>query len=86
MVANQLSESEQVTVHIANGMLQAVSMKDILERTGIPVTLDYDSIPYLPGAMTALCGEVRVSVPRHLSDQAIAILTARSPAGEIFGL
>jgi hypothetical protein len=86
MAINDKPQSGLVTIYTATGMLQAVVLQNILERTGIPVRLEYETFRYLPGALSALCGDIRLLVPSPYEKEALSLINARNPGGEIFGL
>ena len=80
------ANSGLVIIYTATGILHAIVLQNILELTGIPVKLDYETYKFMPGFPSALCGEVNLLVPSLHEKDALSLLNAESPSGETFGL
>ena len=78
--------NERATIYTATGILQAVVVQNILERTGIPVKLEYQTYNDLPDALSVLAGEIKLTVPVHHEQEALSLVNLHCPVGEIFGL
>ncbi len=69
-----MSTDEQlVTVHVATQM-EAQIIKGRLESEGIPVLLSYESAGLVYGITVDGLGEVKIMVPRRLTEEAREIL------------
>ncbi len=67
------TEEQLVTVYVARQM-EAQIIKGRLESEGIPVLLSYESAGLVYGITVDGLGEVKVTVPRHLAEEAREIL------------
>ena len=67
------TEEQLVTVYIARQM-EAQIIKGRLESEGIPVLLSYESAGLVYGITVDGLGEVKVTVPKRLAEEAKEIL------------
>ncbi|HOV49229.1 MAG: DUF2007 domain-containing protein [Anaerolineae bacterium] len=74
-----------VTVHVAEGLLQAMVIRGALESAGIPVVLSYEKLSTSPETAEHT-GQVRVMVPIEWQEEAEKLLHARPRPGEVFSV
>jgi Putative prokaryotic signal transducing protein len=67
------TEEQLVTVYVARQM-EAQIIKGRLESEGIPVLLSYESAGLVYGITVDGLGEVKVTVPKRLAEEAREIL------------
>ena len=67
------TEEQLVTVYVAR-QIEAQIIKGRLESEGIPVLLSYESAGLVYGITVDGLGEVKVTVPKHLAEEAREIL------------
>lgn len=67
------TEEQLVTVYVARQM-EAQIIKGRLESEGIPVLLSYESAGLVYGITVDGLGEVKVTVPKRLAEEAKEIL------------
>jgi hypothetical protein len=84
MVTATFDTTEKVPVFSTSAMLNAITVREILERIGIPVSLNYESLEHETGIQAGLYSVIKLLVPREKSDEARRVLEAESPTGEIF--
>jgi len=74
------SEERLVTVRVAR-QIEAQIIKGRLESEGIPVLLAYESAGLIYGLTVDGMGEVRIMVPKSLTEQAKEILEMGNESG-----
>jgi ribosomal protein L12E/L44/L45/RPP1/RPP2 len=76
-------DTEMTVVHTANGEMEALALKSVLEAAGIPVELDMESATKLFVVTVDGLGAVRIRVPADRAEEARAVLaTPAEPIGD----
>lgn len=75
--------TEMTVVHTANGEMEALALKSVLEAAGIPAELDIESAAKLFVVTVDGLGAVKIKVPADRAEEAKAVLaTPAEPIGD----
>lgn len=81
--AREGADTEMTVVYTANGEMEALALKSVLEAAGIPAELDIEAAAKLFVVTVDGLGAVKIKVPADRVEEAKAVLaTPAEPIGD----
>lgn len=81
--AREGADTEMTVVYTANGEMEALALKSVLEAAGIPADLDIEAAAKLFVVTVDGLGAVKIKVPADRVEEAKAVLaTPAEPIGD----